>query len=107
MGRAVWMLESVTPAAAQRPETAGAISRVLCQFVCFGLRWGDGEDALASSSALHREGVHWRSEFVMAWLPVVHWHLMSDRLQPEPRMAVAKQGIYIHCVSFLVAIDVT
>jgi len=73
VGRAVWMLESVTPAAAQRPETAGAI--------------------LASSSALHREGVHWRSEFVMAWLPVVHWHLMSDRLQPEPWMAVAKQGI--------------
>jgi hypothetical protein len=30
----------------------------------------------------------------MDWLPVVHWHLRSVRLQPEPWIAVAKQGIY-------------
>jgi hypothetical protein len=29
-GSAVWMLERVTPAAAQRPETAGAISTLSC-----------------------------------------------------------------------------
>jgi hypothetical protein len=49
---------------------------------------------LFKSSALQRAGAHWRSELEMLSLPVVHWHLVSVREQPEPWTAVAKQGIW-------------
>jgi hypothetical protein len=52
---------------------------------------------LFKSSALQRAGVHWRSELEMLSLPVVHWHFVSVRVQPEPWMAVAKQGIWSAC----------
>jgi hypothetical protein len=50
---------------------------------------------LFKSSALQRAGAHWRSELEMLSLPVVHWHLVSVREQPEPWTAVAKQGIWL------------
>jgi hypothetical protein len=50
---------------------------------------------LARSSAEHLLG----TQLVMlSWIwsrPVVHWHLVSVRLQPEAGTAVAKQAIYI------------
>jgi hypothetical protein len=45
------------------------------------------------SSALQRDGVQLKSEFVMLSRPVVHWQAVSVRLQPEPCTAGMKQGI--------------
>jgi hypothetical protein len=42
----------------------------------------------------HLAGAHFRSELVMESLPVVHWHLVSVREQPEAGTAAAKQGSY-------------
>jgi hypothetical protein len=89
---AVGRLDRETPAAAQRPEEADSIS---IKAVNTPTRHYVGrKNVLARSSALHREGAHWRSESAILEAPVVHWHLMSERPQPEPWMAVAKQGIY-------------
>lgn len=56
-------------------------------------------DVLARSDSLHFWGAQVRSEAAILSAPVVHWHLMSDRPQPEPWMAVAKQGICLGGVS--------
>jgi hypothetical protein len=53
-----------------------------------------GFDLLPWSSIEHLAGAHLRSELVMESLPVVHWHLVSVREQPEAGTAAAKQGSY-------------
>jgi hypothetical protein len=50
------------------------------------------ENVLAKSSALQRAGAQARMDFWIASRPVVHWHFVSAREQPEPWTAVAKQG---------------
>jgi len=72
-GTAVGMSERVTPAAAQREETAGA--------------------RLEISLCSHRSGAQVRSEFSMAERPLVHWQFVSVTPQLELGRAATKQGI--------------
>ena len=44
------------------------------------------------SSAWHLVGAQAVTDSVILALPVVHWHLVSLRAQPEPWTALAKQG---------------
>jgi hypothetical protein len=94
---AVGRLDRETPAAAQRPDEADSISKRIVNTPTTHCLVRN--DVLARSSALHREGAHWRSDSAILEAPVVHWHLMSERPQPEPWMAVAKQGIYSFVIS--------
>jgi len=50
------------------------------------------ENLLWRSSAEHLEGAQAVTDSVILALPVVHWHLVSLRPQPEPWTALAKQG---------------
>jgi hypothetical protein len=90
VGRTVGTLR-VTPTALQR-STLTCPTSVLSLLVYALNDEVSGQHILVRSSALHRAGAHWRRELWMVWRPVVHWHLVSARLQPEPWTAVAKQG---------------
>lgn len=57
------------------------------------------KDVLAISSAWHRLGTQEVIELVMLSRPVVHWQVVSCRLQPASGTAEAKQAIYISKVS--------
>jgi hypothetical protein len=64
-----------------------------------------GANLLTRSSGLHLDGVHESRE---AWIfsrPVVHWHFMSVKAQPEPEAATAKQGICSNRVSMFVLLE--
>jgi hypothetical protein len=50
----------------------------------------------------HLAGAHFRSDPAMESLPVVHWHLVSVREQPEAGTAAAKQGSYSTKISMVV-----
>jgi hypothetical protein len=52
---------------------------------------------LAMSSAAQRSGTQDEMEAVMLSRPVVHWHFVSVRVQPESGMAAAKQPICGGC----------
>lgn len=53
------------------------------------------QDVLAMSSAEHLPDTHEETEEVMLLRPVVHWQLVSDKLQPAAGTAVAK---HVSCV---------
>jgi hypothetical protein len=62
-------------------------------------------DVLARSPAEHLDGAQAVMDSVILALPVVHWHLVSLRAQPEPWMAAAKQGSYIIIISIPIQND--
>jgi hypothetical protein len=76
------------PALLQSFWIAGAISKVLSAI--FRVRNRREGNVLAMSSAEHLSGTQDVMEAVMLSRPVVHWQVVSVRVQPEAGTAVTK-----------------